>query len=356
MIFGNSGAGNNWAKGYYTDGQELMENTMDRIRRETEQCDAMQGFQLFHSIGGGTGSGLGTLILNNVRDHYVDRITTSYSVFPSAKVSQVVVEPYNSILAIHQLIENSDETFILDNEAIQNIATNILHLKKPNMQDLNLLISQITCGVTSSIRFPGTLNSDLRKLGVNLIPFPRLHFFHCSQAPIASKESSDRTKLNIRQLVSQAFSAGNFFCAAHPEDGKYMASAMLFRGPELREQEVDDCIFRLIKENSDDFVEWIPNNLLSSLIRTPPDYSILSSTMIANSTCIKGIFQRLATQFGAMYRRKAFLHFYKNEGMDEMEFEEADKNVRDLIMEYGDKQDPPQGYLYYSDEDLDEGI
>merc|ERR1712026_659253 len=91
--------------------------------------------------------------------------------------------------------------------------------------------------------------------------------------------------------------------------------------------------------NADDFVEWIPNNLKSSIINTQPKTSDMSATFVANTTALKGIFQRLATQFGAMYRRKAFLHWYKGEGMDEMEFQEADKNVRDLITEYQDKQD-----------------
>merc|ERR1719499_1411640 len=68
-----------------------------------------------------------------------------------------------------------------------------------------------------------------------------------------------------------------------------------------------------------------------SIVVTPPITSQVSCTFIANTTALKGIFQRLATQFGAMYRRKAFLHWYKGEGMDEMEFQEADKNVRDLI-------------------------
>merc|ERR1712146_127177 len=95
--------------------------------------------------------------------------------------------------------------------------------------------------------------------------------------------------------------------------------------------------------HADDFVEWIPNNIKSSIVITPPKASDLSATHVANTTALKGIFQRLATQFGAMYRRKAFLHWYKGEGMDEMEFQEADKNVRDLITEYQDKQDAEVG-------------
>merc|ERR1712115_421144 len=65
----------------------------------------------------------------------------------------------------------------------------------------------------------------------------------------------------------------------------------------------------------------------------------MSGTFVANTTAIKGVFQRISAQFAKMYKRKAFLHWYKGEGMDEMEFQEADKNVRDLITEYQDKQD-----------------
>merc|ERR1719401_3314400 len=124
-----------------------------------------------------------------------------------------------------------------------------------------------------------------------------------------------------------------------------MASNFTFRGP-ISTQEVDDCAQKLNEKNADDFVEWIPNNLKTGIISTPPKTSNMSSTFVANTTALKGIFQRLATQFGAMYRRKAFLHWYKGEGMDEMEFQEADKNVRDLITEYQDKQD-----VTYEEED-----
>merc|ERR1711974_594069 len=90
---------------------------------------------------------------------------------------------------------------------------------------------------------------------------------------------------------------------------------------------------------ADDFVSWIPNNIKSAIINVPPEGTDMSSTFVANTTAIKGVFQRISAQFAKMYKRKAFLHWYKGEGMDEMEFQEADKNVRDLITEYKDKQD-----------------
>jgi len=338
MVFGSNGAGNNWAKGHYTEGAELVEDVLDRVRQEIEQCDAPQGFQLFHSLGGGTGSGMGTLLLLKIRDAYPDRITTTYSVYPSPKVSDTVVEPYNAVLSSHQLLENSDETFIVDNEALYNINNNVLKNKQPTYAELNGLVAQVTCGITASLRFPGKLNGDLRKLGVNLVPFPRLHFFLISQAPLLSKDASVMTQLKTSELQAQVFSTRNFYANVKPEDGKYLAAAFMFRG-NLSSAEVDENLAGLQTKQADAFVEWIPNNIKSSIINTPPKTSAMSCTFVANTTALKGIFQRLATQFGAMYRRKAFLHWYKGEGMDEMEFQEADKNVRDLITEYQDKQD-----------------
>lgn len=78
--------GNNWAKGHYTEGAELVESVLDVIRKESEGCDSLQGFQLAHSLGGGTGSGMGTLLLSKIREEYPDRIMNTFSVFPSPKV------------------------------------------------------------------------------------------------------------------------------------------------------------------------------------------------------------------------------------------------------------------------------
>jgi len=273
-----------------------------------------------------------------LRDAYPDRILTTFSVYPSPKVSDTVVEPYNAVLSSHQLLENSDETFIIDNEALYNIAHNVLKMDAPNYANLNYLVSCVMAGVTASLRFPGKLNGDLRKLGVNLVPFPRLHFFLISQAPLSSQDNKSYQKINVQELTNQCFSPRNFFSNVKPDDGKYMTASLLFRG-EMSTQEVDENIEKRQSANSDDFVEWIPNNMKTSVVEVPPKDAALSCTFVANTTALKGIFQRLATQFGSMYKRKAFLHWYKGEGMDEMEFQEADKNVRDLITEYQDKQD-----------------
>merc|ERR1712038_1606636 len=295
---------------------ELIEEALDVIRKETENCECPQGFQICQSLGGGTGSGMGTLLLLKLRDAYPDRILATFSVYPSPKVSDTVVEPYNAVLSSHQLLKQNAPTYA----------------------DLNFLISCVMAGVTASLRFPGKLNGDLRKLGVNLVPFPRLHFFLISQSPLQSKDNQAYQLVNVQELCNQSFSPRNFFSNVKPDDGKYLTASLLFRGP-MSTQEVDENVEKRQSANSDDFVEWIPNNMKTSVVEVPPKDAQQSCTFVANTTALKGIFQRLATQFGAMYKRKAFLHWYKGEGMDEMEFQEADKNVRDLITEYQDKQD-----------------
>jgi tubulin beta len=121
---------------------------------------------LTHSLGGGTGSGLGTLILYHLQEEYPDRIMSSVSVFPSPKVSDIVVEPYNAIMAVQQLIETTDEVFCIDNEALYDICFRTLKIDTTTYNDLNHLISNTMSGLTTCLRFPGqvcTVLSYLRK-------------------------------------------------------------------------------------------------------------------------------------------------------------------------------------------------
>ncbi|XP_057802404.1 tubulin beta-1 chain-like [Salvia miltiorrhiza] len=92
----------------------------------------VSGFQVCHSLGGGTGSGMGTLLISKIREEYPDRMMLTFSVFPSPKVSDTVVEPYNATLSVHQLVENADECMVLDNEGLYDICFRTLKLTTPS--------------------------------------------------------------------------------------------------------------------------------------------------------------------------------------------------------------------------------
>ena len=322
FVFGQSGSGNNWAKGHYTEGAEMIENVLEVVRKEAEGCDCLQGFQLSHSLGGGTGSGMGTLLISKIREEFPDRIMTSFSVIPSPKVSDTVVEPYNATLSVHQLVENTDQTYTIDNEALYDICFRTLKLANPNYSDLNNLITMTMSGVTASFRFPGQLNSDLRKLSVNMVPFPRLHFFMTGNAPLSSRVGANFSAINVPELTKQMFDPRNMMAACDPRHGRYLTVATIFRG-RMSVREVDDQILQVQNKNSSYFVEWIPNNVKSSVCDIAPRGLPMAATFVGNSTSIQEIFKRIDEQFAAMFRRKAFMHWYTGEGMDEMEFTEV---------------------------------
>ena len=350
FVNGQSSAGNVWAKGHYTEGADLIESVMELVRREAENADSLQGFQISHSLGGGTGSGLGTLLLSRIKEEYPDRMLATFSVVPSPQVSDTVTEPYNATLSIHQLLEFADETFCIDNEALYNICQNTLKIKQPGMDSLNNLISSVMSGVTTSLRYPGELNSDLKKLAVNLIPFPRLHFFMVGYAPLTSIGSQSFRSLTVPELTQQLFDSRNMMAEADPRNGRYLAAAAFFRG-NVSVKEVEDEMLKVQNRDSANFVEWIPNNVQSAVCSVPPKDMEMSATFVGNSTSIQDLFKRVGKQFSIMFKKKAFLHWYLNEGMEVLEFTEAESNMLDLVSEYQEYQD---AVAVDDEQDLDE--
>eukprot|EP00866_Antonospora_locustae_P000109 jgi/Antlo1/109/2292 len=121
--------------------------------------------------------------------------------------------------------------------------------------------------------------------------------------------------------------------ASDPRHGRYLTVAAVFRG-KISMKDVDEQMLQVQTRNSAHFVEWIPNNVKTAVCDIPPSGLDMSATFIGNSTSIQELFKRISDQFSVMFRRKAFLHWYTGEGMDEMEFTEAESNLNDLVIEY----------------------
>ena len=168
----------------------MIEPTLECIRKQAENCDGLQGFLLYHSVGGGTGSGFASLLMERLSMDFGKKSKLDFCIYPSPQVSTSVVEPYNSVLSTHALLEHVDCAFMLDNEAIYDICKKNLDIEKPSYLNLNRLIAQITSSLTSSLRFQGALNVDLNEFQTNLVPYPRIHFLLCSYAPMCSAEKA----------------------------------------------------------------------------------------------------------------------------------------------------------------------
>ncbi|CRK47835.1 hypothetical protein BN1723_016804, partial [Verticillium longisporum] len=142
MITGKEDASNNYARGHYTVGKELIDQVLDKVRRVADNCVGLQGFLVFHSFGGGTGSGFGALLMERLSVDYGKKSKLEFCVYPAPQTATSVVEPYNSILTTHTTLEHSDCSFMVDNEAIYDICRRNLGLERPNYENLNRLIAQ----------------------------------------------------------------------------------------------------------------------------------------------------------------------------------------------------------------------
>jgi len=334
---GHYSAGNSFAKGFYSQGEEWIECALDVIRHQVEQCDRLQGFQMTHSLGGGTGSGMGCLIASKIKEEYPGILIQSFPVFPSPKVSDTVVEPYNAVLALNHLMEHANIIQVIDNEALYDICYRTRRITKPTYRDLNYLVAETMTAVTCTYRFPGELDNTMRKMATNLVPFPGVPYLMTSFSEVGFT-GNNPTNYSLPNLMQRTFDAKSFICSADPRHGRYLSASLVYRGKGSL-KELDESVLSILNRGSSYFVEWLPNNLKGSFCEVPQGKWKLCSVLNSNSTAIQKVLKNILEKFSAMFRRKAFVYGYGNDGMDEMEFVEAESRLNDVISEYQMLQD-----------------
>ena len=341
LITGKEDAANNYARGHYTVGKEMIDGVLDRVRKLADQCTNLQGFLLFRSIGGGTGSGFGSLLMERLSVDYGKKSKLEFCVYPAPKVATAVVEPYNAILTTHSTMEHSDCTFMMDNEATFDICQDNLAIERPYYSDLNRLIAQVVSSTTASLRFDGALNVDLTEFQTNLVPFPRIHFPLVTYAPIISPERALHEQFTVTDITTACFDPTNQMVKCDPRHGKYMACCLLYRG-DVVPKDVNVAISKIKTKRTIQFVDWCPTGFKVGINHQPPTVvpggSIAQVTraacMLSNTTAIAEAWSRLDHKFDLMYSKRAFVHWFVGEGMEEGEFTEAREDLAALEKDY----------------------
>lgn len=341
LISGKEDAANNFARGHYTVGKDVLENCLDRIRKLCDNCTSLQGFLVFNAVGGGTGSGLGSLLLERLSVEYGRKPKLGFNIYPSPQVSTAVVEPYNSVLSTHSLLEHTDVAVVLDNEAIYDICKRCLDIERPTYKNLNRLISQVISSLTSSLRFQGALNVDINEFQTNLVPFPRIHFMLSSYAPVVSKEKAYHEALSVKEITNSVFEASNMMAKCDPRHGKYMACCLMYRG-DVVPKDVNAAVSMIKTKRAVQFVDWCPTGFKCGINYQPPtvvpggDLCKVPRAvcMISNNTAVAEVFARLDHKFDLMFAKRAFVHWYVGEGMEEGEFSEAREDLAALEKDY----------------------
>jgi len=341
LITGKEDAANNYARGHYTIGKEQIEVTVDRIRRMADQCSGLQGFLIFHSFGGGTGSGFGSLLLERLSVDYGKKSKLGFSIYPAPQVSTAIVEPYNAVLYTHTTLEHCDCAFLVDNQAIYDLCQNNLEITRPTYTNLNRLIAQIISSITASLRFDGALNVDLNEFQTNLVPYPRIHYPLATYAPLVSAEKAYHETLAVDTITRACFEAENQMVKCDPKKGKYMSVCLLYRG-DVVPKDVNASIAGIKVQKNIQFVDWCPTGFKVGINYQPPtvvpggDLAKVQRAVccLSNTTAIMEAWARLDHKFDLMYAKRAFVHWFVGEGMEEGEFSEAREDLAALELDY----------------------
>lgn len=337
------GAGNNWASGFF-QGQAKEEELMDMIDREVDGSDSLEGFSLSHSVAGGTGSGLGSYLLERLNDHFPKKLITTYSVFPNqAESSDVVVQPYNSLLTLKRLALNADAVVVLDNNALNRITVDRLHVD-PTFEHVNSLVSTVMAASTSTLRYPGYMNNDLVGLVASLIPTPSCHFLLTGYTPLTVLDGNRASGSTVRKttvldVMRRLLQPKNHMVSVPTRRGCYMSILNIIQG-DVDPTHVHKSLQRIRERGLADFIPWGPASVQVVLSRRSPYLETshrVSGLMLANHTSIHTLFGRTLAHYDKLRKRNAFLEQYKKEELFSGNLEEFDASrevVVDLINEY----------------------
>ncbi|XP_054015760.1 tubulin alpha-2/alpha-4 chain-like [Hylaeus anthracinus] len=341
LISGKEDAANNFAKGYHSSGREAIDLVADRVCRTWDKCSRPTGFIVFRSVNGGTGGGFGTLLLERLTYDYPKKITLDFAISPAPNISTVIVEPYNAIFATHGSLDHVDCCFLIDNEALYDICTRKLDVESPTYTNLNRLQAQVVSSITASMRFEGAVNMSLQELQTNLVPYPRIHFSLATYAPLTTPRKAMHAEITTQQITRDCFEPDNQMVKCDPRTGAYTSCCLLYRG-DVSPNDVNRAIASLKGKKSIRFVSWSPTGFKVGINYQPsvsvPGGDLANSrrtvAMISNNTAIRHSWRMLARKFDQMYRKRAFMHHYVEEGIEEGVFREARDNIATLIDDY----------------------
>lgn len=331
------GAGNNWAAGY-EEGEKYQEEILEMIDREADGSESLEGFILIHSIAGGTGSGLGSCILERINEKYSKKLIQTYSVFPNQVTPDVIVQPYNSILTLKRLVLNADCVVVFDNTALNNIATERIKLVKPTVEQTNSFIATVMSASTSTLRYPGYMNNDLISLIAPLVPTPRCHFLMTGYTPITiDNKISLIRKTSVLDVMTRLLKEKNIMVSGGNKKGAYISILNIIQG-DVDPTQIHDALSRI--RDKPKFIPWGPASIQVALSNKSPyvetSYKV-SGMMLANHTSIAKLLEFTLQNYRQMFKRGAYIDNYRKqdkfkENLDE--FNDSAEVVSKVVDEY----------------------
>ncbi|CAL8073728.1 unnamed protein product [Calicophoron daubneyi] len=294
LVTGLEDAASNFARGFYSCSKLILPKAMVGLRKEIEKCDHLQAIFIYHSFGGGTGSGTTCKVMEAITDQYCRTPKIELTVYPGQEMCSAVVEPYNAVLCSSVADEFADVAVLVDNQALVRICTQQLKMGRPTFSSINRLVAQVTSGMTAAVRYEGPLTASLGQLQTNLVPFPRLHYLQASMAPMISNECLAHETISMHDLTVSLFSPGTQLMTGDPGRTFVLAAALLCRG-DIAVQEVRNAVVRLKNQGAVNLVPWCPTGFKIGLCLQPPTHVPLSGLAPVSRSVVEHIKQSKTT-------------------------------------------------------------
>ncbi|CAD7946593.1 unnamed protein product [Amoebophrya sp. A120] len=360
---------------------KIKESVMDAVRKEVDKCQSLQGFFVFHSFGGGTGTGVGVEVLDTLRAQFAKKVIMQPLVYPSQDYVSSVVEPYNCMFATAYTRENVDLAMVLDNQAAYRMCRENLKVKHPTFLHLNRIIAQMVSAATTSLRFATQLNASLDEVVTNMVPEVKFRYPILSLSPVRHPSRAKHENFTTRELITDLFEEKNFLADIGPgklKQNRYLACSILMRGfDRLKKEDLQDHLTEVIGDGSEDaegyihlaiqplectaaiqelmnpsgghreglkFLPWLGHGGFKiGAVAEPPHVpegfmakSDRQGALLANTTAVRTLFMRTYQKFLKLFYHKAYVwQFLEANGELEMFFE-AKERMHDMIAEYED--------------------
>lgn len=334
-VGGDDGAGT-FARAQ-TVGRECVAETIEAARLLLEQSDApCSGVLLARASGGGTGAGLGSLLLECFSDGELgdDVPVLDLCTVPSERLSTAVTEPYNAVLAASDAFDLASASVLLENEAVFRNCTDALHVRAPGFDELNQVWAHVVSSLSAPFRF-GLRPLALATVCSALVPQPRRNALVSHFAPLVPRDRIEHERLAFVDLTRHIFDVRCSQSGADVLRARSTAAAWLvYRGvaDDALGGDTDSALadalaaFPSVRGEPTlrySHVEPVSCGIAGGAIAAAPR----SLCALTNSSAAKRILQAQLRKFDRLLSKRAFLHWYEAEGVELAQFVDARHQV-----------------------------
>ncbi|XP_061031061.1 tubulin delta chain isoform X3 [Eubalaena glacialis] len=297
------GSGNNWAYGYSVHGPRHEESIMNLIQKEVEKCDSLNGFFIIMSMAGGTGSGLGAFVTQNLQDQYSNSLKMNQIIWPYG-TGEVIVQNYNSILTLSHLYRSSDALLVHENDAVHKICAKLMNIKQISFRDINqVLAHQLGSVFQPTYSGEGSFHYRRNPLGIDWQVRP----------PLSGLPTLGKMSLNKEFHFNTS-----------------IANLVILRGKDVHSAELgafkDPALYTSWLEPVHAFSVWKTQRAFSKYEKF--------AALVSNSQFLVKPLDMVVGKAWNMFASKAYIHQYTKFGIEEEDFLDSFTLLEQVIASY----------------------